>query len=258
MGSAGAAAGVSVVVGASSVTSLVVVGSGEGSLEAPLPFHRPANPLRDLRFSFFVCSNHQHGIWDWNLPALASAGVSATADSVAAGAVSAAAGVDSTAAVVSAATASGAADVSSGASVVASFGVAVSLDEPVNFWKLPEIRRVHLPGRFVSSPETAPSSSDVTASDLWPAGVRKLNKLKDTSSHILEVCKGFLVLVTLLDSRASEFRLLYTSFNFGLPFLSVVWVSSIKFIVTHNFSFNGEMTIMNGNTSYIRLHIRRS
>jgi hypothetical protein len=192
-----------------------------------------------------------------NLPALASAGVSATADSVASGVASAAAGVDSTAAAGSATTTSGAADVSLGSSVAVSFGVAVSLDEPVNLWKLPEIRRVHLLGRFVSSPETAPSSSEVTASDLWPAEIRKLNKLKNTF-QVFEVCKRFLVLVTLLDSRASEFRLLCTSFNFGLPFLSSGWESSIKFIFTHNFSFNGEMAIMNGNTSYIRLYIRKS
>lgn len=77
---------------------------------------------------------------------------------------------DSTAATVSAATTSdaGAAAVLA-VSVACSFGVVASLDDPVNFWKLPEIRRLHLLGRLPSSPETAPSSSDVTASDLWPA-----------------------------------------------------------------------------------------
>ena len=105
-------------------------------------------------------------------PAELSAGVSTTAVSVAAGVASVAAGRDSTAATVSAATTSGAREAFLGASVLCSLGVAVSLDELVNFWKLPEIRRDHLPGRLPSSPETAPSSSDVTASDLWPAFIR--------------------------------------------------------------------------------------
>ena len=52
---AGGAGGVSVA-GTSSVTSLAVVGSGEGSLEPPLFFiHRP-NVVKDLRFSFFPAS----------------------------------------------------------------------------------------------------------------------------------------------------------------------------------------------------------
>jgi hypothetical protein len=38
----------------------------------------------------------------------------------------------------------------------------------VNRWKLPEIRRDHLLGRLpVSSPERAPSSSEVTASGVF-------------------------------------------------------------------------------------------
>ena len=51
-----------------------------------------------------------------------------------------------------------------GASVAISLPVA-SLEGPAKRWKLPEIRRDHpLLGRLVSSPESAPSSSDVTAS----------------------------------------------------------------------------------------------
>lgn len=56
VGSTGATAAVSVAAGVSSMTSLEAVGSGEGSLATPLPFHRPANPLNDLRFSFFDSS----------------------------------------------------------------------------------------------------------------------------------------------------------------------------------------------------------
>jgi hypothetical protein len=57
-------------------------------------------------------------------------------------------------------------DSSLGASVVfGASGADSLLGPPVIFWKLPEIRRLHLPGRLLSSPETAPaSSSDVTAS----------------------------------------------------------------------------------------------
>jgi len=75
--------------------------------------------------------------------------------------------------VVAAAAGSAAVSVASaaslGASVVFAASGAGSLLEPdappVIFWKLPEIRRLHLPGRLLSSPETAPaSSSDVTAS----------------------------------------------------------------------------------------------
>jgi hypothetical protein len=57
VGSATGMAGVSVV-GASSVISLEVVGSGEGSFATALPFHRPASPLRDFRLSFFDCSKN--------------------------------------------------------------------------------------------------------------------------------------------------------------------------------------------------------
>ena len=85
---------------------------------------------------------------------------------------SAAAGMDSGAGTVSAAAPSGALAAFLTVSVVCSLGAAVSLDELVNLWKLPEIRRVHLLDRLPSSPETAPSSSDVTASDLWPAIIR--------------------------------------------------------------------------------------
>ena len=46
-------------VGASSAASLAAVGSGEGSLEAALAFHKPeANPVKDLRFSFFAASKN--------------------------------------------------------------------------------------------------------------------------------------------------------------------------------------------------------
>jgi len=80
----------------------------------------------------------------------------------AAASVTAVSGVDSVtgaASVAAAVSTAGAAELSSlGASVVA------SLLEPANLAKLPEIRRVQPLGRLESSPETAPSSSDVTAS----------------------------------------------------------------------------------------------
>ena len=43
---------------------------------------------------------------------------------------------------------------------------AASFEEPVILWKLPEIRRVQ--DRLPSSPETAPSSSDVIGSAAFP------------------------------------------------------------------------------------------
>jgi hypothetical protein len=37
---------------------LAAVGSGEGSLETAFVFHKPvANPVNDLRFSFFAASD---------------------------------------------------------------------------------------------------------------------------------------------------------------------------------------------------------
>lgn len=87
---------------------------------------------------------------------MGSTGVSTTAASVVTGAISSTAGVSVTGASVT-----GAGETSF---LETSGETSLSLLGPVNRWKLPEIRRDHLPGRLVSSPERAPSSSDVTAS----------------------------------------------------------------------------------------------
>jgi hypothetical protein len=89
--------------------------------------------------------------------------VDSTAVSVVAGAVSSTAGVSVTA--VSSATGAGEVSFLGTSGAISLLVLAASLPGPVKRWKLPEIRRDHpLLGRLVSSPESAPSSSDVTAS----------------------------------------------------------------------------------------------
>jgi hypothetical protein len=166
-------AGVSVEVGSaagvSSVAGSLAAGSGDDSLAEVLDLKSPAKPVKDLRFSFFSGSRKSELRHGHLIPsAEASAGVSVAAVSPASAAAVSTAGVSAAASAVDSVGATAA--TSLGASAAGS--LAASLEPPVNLPKLPEMRRPH-PFRLDSSPDTAASSSDVTAvsGDLWAPGV---------------------------------------------------------------------------------------
>ena len=151
-----------------------------------------------------------------------SAGVSAGAS----------AGAVSVATVGGSATVSVASATSLGASVAfGASGACSLLGPPVIFWKLPEIRRLHLPGRLLSSPETAPaSSSDVTASAAlaWAA-----------ANHQIRYYMGEIPFPSLKYARFS----LYFSPSWTADRVSFDCSTRVSITVFHFWAFSAEVQV---------------